>query len=157
MDDNDRFTRIESIEAIRSLKATYCDLCDDGYDADRLCSLFTEDAIWDGGDLGCFAGHERLHRFFTNMPNVMSFAIHHVTNSAVELSTDGQSAEARWYLLQMATLKEQNRAVWLTGRYIDEVVKTSAGWRFKHVSLNARFFSPHDEGWAQTPFMDISA
>ena len=44
-----RLRRLEDIEALKQLKAQYCAACDDGYDADRLASLFTEDAVWDGG------------------------------------------------------------------------------------------------------------
>ena len=153
MDLEQRLIRVESIEAIRTLKARYCDLCDEGYDADALCALFTEDAVWDGGKLGVYEGIEKIHEFFVDMPNVMSFAIHNVTNSAVELSQDGQSAVARWYLIQMATQKEQNLAVWLTGRYVDELVLENDIWKFKHVSLTARFYSPYDQGWAERNFV----
>ncbi len=156
MNIDQRLDRVESIEQIRSLKALYCELCDEGYDADGLCNLFTDDAVWDGGRLGRFEGRERLHRFFSNMPNVMSFAIHHVTNSAVELSDDGQTAEARWYLLQMATLNSENKAVWLTGRYIDQLVLQQGSWKFQHTSLVARFFSPYDQGWAEVPFLEVA-
>ena len=148
-----RLIRVESIEAIRTLKARYCDLCDEGYEADALCALFTEDAVWDGGKLGVYEGIEKIHEFFVDMPNVMSFAIHNVTNSAVELSQDGQSAVARWYLIQMATQKEQNLAVWLTGRYVDQLVLENDIWKFKHVSLTARFYSPYDQGWAERNFV----
>ena len=153
MDLEQRLIRVESIEAIRTLKARYCDLCDEGYDADALCALFTEDAVWDGGKLGVYEGIEKIHEFFVDMPNVMSFAIHNVTNSAVELSQDGQSALARWYLIQMATQKEQNLAVWLTGRYVDQLVLENDIWKFKHVSLTARFYSPYDQGWAERNFV----
>ena len=153
MDLEQRLIRVESIEAIRTLKARYCDLCDEGYDADALCALFAEDAVWDGGKLGCYNGIEKIHEFFVDMPNVMSFAIHNVTNSAVELSEDGQSAIARWYLIQMATQKEQNLAVWLTGRYVDQLVLENGIWKFKHVSLTARFYSPYDQGWAERNFV----
>ena len=153
MDLEQRLIRVESIEAIRTLKARYCDLCDEGYDADALCALFTEDAVWDGGKLGVYEGIEKIHEFFVDMPNVMSFAIHNVTNSAVELSLDGQSAVARWYLIQMATQKEQNLAVWLTGRYVDQLVLENGIWKFKHVSLTARFYSPYDQGWAERNFV----
>ena len=51
MDTAQRLQRVESIEQIRRLKAVYCDYCDEGYDADGLCSLFTEDGVWDGGRL----------------------------------------------------------------------------------------------------------
>ena len=153
MDLEQRLIRVESIEAIRTLKARYCDLCDEGYDADALCALFTEDAVWDGGKLGVYEGIEKIHEFFVDMPNVMSFAIHNVTNSAVELGQDGQSAVARWYLIQMATQKEQNLAVWLTGRYVDQLVLENDIWKFKHVSLTARFYSPYDQGWAERNFV----
>ena len=153
MDLEQRLIRVESIEAIRTLKARYCDLCDEGYDADALCALFTEDAVWDGGKLGVYEGIDKIHEFFVDMPNVMSFAIHNVTNSAVELSQDGQSAVARWYLIQMATQKEKNLAVWLTGRYVDQLVLENDIWKFKHVSLTARFYSPYDQGWAERNFV----
>ena len=153
MDLAERITRIESIERIRLLKARYCDLCDDGYDADALCELFTKDAIWDGGKLGYYEGLDNIRQFFVDMPNVMSFAIHNVTNSAVDLSEDGQSAEARWYLIQMATQKDKNKAVWLTGRYVDHLVLDNLDWKFKHVALNARFYSPYDQGWAERNFV----
>ena len=153
MDLEQRLMRVESIEQIRAMKAHYCDLCDDGYDADALGKLFTDDAVWDGGKLGYYEGIKNIHDFFVDMPNVMSFAIHNVTNSAVELSEDSQSAVARWYLIQMATQREQNKAVWLTGRYVDQLVLEDGVWKFKHVSLSARFYSPYDQGWAERNFV----
>ena len=87
-----RLRRVEAAEQIRLLKADYCDLCDADYPADALCELFTEDGVWDGGEMGVFQGRDALHRFFSNMPNVMSFAIHHVTNSAVDVNEDATSA-----------------------------------------------------------------
>ena len=153
MDLETRLARVESIEQIRAMKARYCDLCDEGYDADALCELFTDNATWDGGSLGCYEGKQSIHEFFVDMPNVMSFAIHNVTNSAVELSDDGLSAVARWYLIQMATQKKENMAVWLTGRYVDQLVLDNGSWRFKHVALNARFYSPYEQGWAERNFV----
>ena len=92
MNIESRLRRVEAAEQIRLLKARYCDLCDQGYPADELCSLFTEDGIWDGGEMGVFEGRDALHRFFSNMPDIMSFAIHHVTNSAVEVNDDATGA-----------------------------------------------------------------
>ncbi len=156
MDLEDRLERAENVEKIRNLKARYCDLCDEGYDADGLCDLFTEDGVWDGGSLGVFKGRENLHNFFSKLPETLSLAIHHVTNSSILISDDGLSAEARWYLIQMATLKRGNQAVWLTGRYVDQIVLREGSWNFRHVSLKARFFSPYDKGWAEVPFMDLA-
>jgi hypothetical protein len=153
MDLEDRLRRVEAAEEIRCLKARYCDLCDDGYDADALTALFADDAVWDGGELGCFEGRRRIHRFFQNMPNVMSFALHHVTNSAVNVDGTGRQATARWYLLQTATLRENNSAVWLMARYEDELVYVGDAWKFQRVTLRSRVFSPYEDGWARTPML----
>lgn len=146
-----RLRRVEALEDVRLLKTHYCDLCDAAYPADELCLLFTEDGVWDGGEMGVFEGKEAIHRFFTNMPNVMSMAIHHVTNSAVEVSEDANSAIGRWYLLQTATLAASNEAVWLAASYEDELVRSSDGWRFRRVTLRTRFYTSYEKGWASVP------
>ena len=59
LDDIDRRLRVlEDIEAIKKLKSRYCYLCDDNYDADGLASLFTEDAVWEGGIRGRADGRD---------------------------------------------------------------------------------------------------
>jgi|TARA_B110000211_G_scaffold70348_1_gene81410 hypothetical protein len=148
-----RLQRVEALEQIRLLKAKYCDLCDDGYPADALISLFTDDGAWDGGEMGVFEGRDAVHGFFTNMPNVMSFAIHHVTNSAIEVSEDATSARGRWYLMQTATLKADNQAVWLAARYEDELVYEQGSWLFRRVTLRSRFYTTHKDGWADVPHL----
>jgi hypothetical protein len=40
-----RITALEDIEAIKRLKAEYCDICDDEHNEDRIVSIFTEDGI----------------------------------------------------------------------------------------------------------------
>lgn len=148
-----RLRRVEAAEEIRILKARYCDLCDEGYPADALCSLFTEDGVWDGGEMGVFEGKAAIHRFFTNMPKVMSFAVHHVTNSAVEVNEDATTAGGRWYLLQTATLKEKNQAVWLAAQYDDQLVYNDDQWVFQRVTLRSRFYTSHEAGWANVPHL----
>jgi hypothetical protein len=148
-----RVARLEAAEQIRLLKGRYCDLCDAGYPADALSALFTEDGIWDGGEMGVYEGRDKVHRFFTNMPKIMSFAIHHVTNSAVEVNEDATSAQGRWYLLQTATLKETNEAVWLAAQYQDELVKMGDNWLFRHVKLKSRFYTSYEAGWAKLPHL----
>ncbi len=148
-----RLHRVEALEEVRLLKARYCDLCDAGYPADELCTLFTDDAVWDGGEMGVFDGKAAIHQFFTNMPSVMSMAIHHITNSAVEISSDAQSALGRWYLLQTATMTETNEAVWLAASYQDDLLCTDDGWRFQRVTLRSRFYTSYEEGWAKRPHL----
>src|SRR3990172_11585987 len=98
MDLEARTRRLEDLEAIRQLKARYCRLCDDGYDADRLADLFTEDAVWDGGMLGKAEGRERIRRFFQRSPEVIPFSVHMVMNPLI--TVDGDTASGTWYLFQ---------------------------------------------------------
>ena len=153
MDIETRLRRLEAAEQIRSLKARYCDLCDRGYPADELTKLFTEDGAWDGREMGVFEGHKAIHKFFTNMPNVMSFAIHHITNSSVEVSEDVKTATGRWYLLQTATLKTNNEAVWLAARYDDQIVFEGDQWLFQRVNLISQFYTSYESGWARIPHL----
>ena len=153
MNIENRLRRLEAVDEIKLLKARYCDLCDAGYPADELCGLFTDDGVWDGGEMGVFEGRDALHRFFSNMPNVMSFAIHHITNSAVEVNDDATGARGRWYLLQTATVKKTNQAVWLAARYDDRLVHTAGNWKFRRVELKTRFYTTHEAGWAELPHL----
>lgn len=153
MSIENRLRRLEAAEQIRILKHRYCDLCDAGYPADPLCDLFTEDGVWDGAEMGVFEGRDALHGFFTNMPDVMSFAVHHVTNSAVEVAEDVASARGRWYLLQTATVKKTNQAVWLAAQYDDQLIYAGNRWRFRRVTLRSRFYTSHEAGWAAVPHL----
>jgi ketosteroid isomerase-like protein len=148
-----RVRRLEDIEAIRELKARYCAYCDDGYDPDGLASLFTEDAVWDGGQLGRFEGKEAIRKFFRGTSRRVSFAIHNVMNPII--TVDGDRASGRWYLLQPLTFAEGPRAAWLAARYSDEYVRIGGEWKFRNVKIDLSFMTPYDEGWVQTQFAKL--
>ena len=99
-----RIKVLEDVEEIKRLKHHYCAVCDDNYDADAIASLFTEDAVWDGGLWGKFEGREAIRGFFLEAPQILPFAIHMVLNPIIEVN--GDSAKGTWYLLQACTLAE---------------------------------------------------
>jgi hypothetical protein len=69
LEDLERRIRVlEDIETIKKLKARYCALCDEHFDADGLAVLFTEDAVWDRGALGCYRGRKAIQTFFGRPP-----------------------------------------------------------------------------------------
>jgi len=147
-----RIQVLEDIEAIKKLKARYCAYCDNNYDADGLASLFTEDAIWDGGErLGRSAGREAIRSFFQGSPKRLPFAIHHVTNPFIEVQ--GDTATGRWYLFQPCTRAAENRAVWLAARYEEEYVRVGGEWKFRHMRIFPAFYTPYDKGWVQQQFI----
>ena len=78
-----RITRLEDIEAIKQLKARYCEICDDMHNPDRVASVFVEDAIWESADFGKAEGHDGDSRIISQLPkNVQLFsAQHHEPNN----------------------------------------------------------------------------
>ena len=75
-----RIQTLESVEAIKKLKARYCAFCDNQYDADGIAELFTEDAVWDGGKFGRHEGREAIRTFFQGAAEIFPFAVHNVMN-----------------------------------------------------------------------------
>lgn len=145
-----RLQVMEDIEAIKKLKTKYCAACDNQYDADAIAALFTEDAVWDGGNFGTFEGREAIRTFFQGASKIFPFALHQVMNPLIEV--DGDTATGQWYLFQPCTLGEQNQAMWLAAKYQEQYVRSSGEWQFKNLKVNAEFFTPYEEGWAKKQF-----
>ena len=69
-----RIQQIEDLEAIKRLKYEYAGACDDFYNPEIMLTLFTEDAIWDGGaDFGVHRGHAELKEFFMGVSPYTTF------------------------------------------------------------------------------------
>ena len=145
-----RLRVLEDIEAIKVLKRRYCAYCDEegGANADGLASLFTENAVWDGGHLGRAEGREGIRSFFSRMPRKLSFAVHMVLNPIIEVN--GDTAKGTCYLLEPCTYTDGDRAVWGSGRYDEEYVRVDGHWMFQNLMLDTHFWTPFDEGWVKT-------
>ena len=152
-DLENRIRVLEDIEAIKQLKAWYCVYCDarDPADPDAIASLFTEDAVWDGGRFGRHEGREEIRSFFQRVPQILSFAVHMVMNPIIEIN--GDTATGIWYLLEPCTFAEGNRAVWGAALYDEEYVRVNSQWKIQNLKLDWRFFTPFDEGWVKTRFV----
>ena len=151
----DRLRRLEDYEALRNLKARYAAYCDDNYDADSIASLFTIDAIWDGGPMGRGEGRDGIRELFLKSPGRMPFAIHYVTNPVIEI--DGDRATGRWYLWQPCVAAKDvvaphEEAVWMGGVYSDQYVRENDTWLFAHVQIELKMLSPYQAGWAKQRF-----
>ncbi len=53
----DPITTLLDIEAIKQLKAEYCDICDSAHDPDRIVEIFSEDCVWEGEGVATARGH----------------------------------------------------------------------------------------------------
>ena len=159
-----RLQRLEDIEAIKQLKARYCDACDGGwsseqpsYDWDKLQHMFTADCVWDGRPVNIrVEGHDQLRQMCLDLKDV-PFASHNVTNP--QITVDGDNATAKWHLLAMLTLPDPVNPVsaWCVISYDDMCVRTQDGWKFKEVKLSYATFTDLKKGWAEERMMDLKS
>lgn len=150
-----RVARLEAAEQIRQLKARYANVCDTGYDPDRMLPLFTSDAVWDGGArFGRYEGIDAVYGFFRDVSGQIVWALHYMIAPIVEVSDDLETATGSWYLWQPCTVVGEGgpQAVWLTGRYADRYRREDGVWKFSEVLLDCQTVSPFEEGWARRPF-----
>lgn len=149
LDDlNKRITRLEDLEAIKQLKARYCEICDDNHNPDRITSVFCEDAIWEGRGIGKAEGHAAIRELFTGFQKMMSFTQHMVMNPVIEI--DGDRAKGTWYFFGPFTFREGNQAKWQSARYHEDYQKVNGAWKIKHLRVKGPGMSANYEtGWAR--------
>lgn len=142
-----RIRMLEDIEAIKILKARYCEHCDNDYAPDAIAAQFTEDGCWDGGGFGVHRGRTAIRDFFAQVSSVAVFAAHHVTNPQIVVS--GDQARGKWLLWQAVVMQPGDQAFWLSATYEDQYVRSDKGWLFKHVKLDTRLFTPYEIGFGK--------
>ncbi len=142
-----RITRIEDIEAIKQLKALYCEICDDDHNADRIVTIFTTDGIWEGRGIGTAQGHTELQTLFKKFQKMISFSQHMVMNPRIEVN--GDSAKGTWYFFGPFTMYENNQAKWQSTRYEEDYAKENGEWKIKHLRVKGPGISAdYEKGWA---------
>jgi hypothetical protein len=106
-----RLTVLQDIEAIKRLKAEYCDICDDAHNQDRMVAIFAEDGIWEGKGLWRAQGHADIRKLAKSFAERISFSQHNVFNPRIEVN--GNAAHGRWNFLGPFTFRKGNRQIWL--------------------------------------------
>lgn len=142
-----RLTRMEDIEAIKQLKAMYCEICDDDHNPDRIVTIFTDDCVWEGRGIGRAEGHDQLRTLFSSFQAMMSFSQHMTMNPRIEVN--GDTARGTWYFIGPFTFREGNQAKWQAARYQEEYRKENGVWKIRHLRVRGPGFSAdYQTGWA---------
>ena len=142
-----RIRRLEDIEAIKKMKATYMYLADDG-DWQGVVDLFAEEAVADFGPFGHYEGKSELAKFYQDYFSSLSLLVPMIHNPIIEVK--GDRGTGKWYLEEPCTDASTNRALWLAVKYEDEYVKIDGEWKFKTLIAKFYFRTPYDEGWVKT-------
>jgi len=142
-----RITRLEDIEAIKQLKARYCEICDDDHNPDRITSVFSADGIWEGRGIGRAEGHQAIRELFTRFQQAMSFSQHMTMNPVIEV--DGDQARGTWYFFGPFTFRKHNQAKWQATRYHEQYVKENGEWKIRHLKVaGPSMVANYETGWA---------
>ena len=137
---------LDDIEAIKKLKALYCQICDDNHNPDRIVKIFAPDGIWEGEGIIRAQGHAEIRKAFEGFAQKIAFSQHNVFNPIIEVN--GNRAKGHWYFLGPFTFREGNQQMWLAARYDDDYVKINGEWKFQHLRAIGRMAAPYEKGWA---------
>ena len=129
-----RVSDLEDVAALNRMITAYTSYCDP-YNAEGFASLFAEDGVWESGHYGVKTGRDEIRDFIAGIDSEIIWACHHITNSDVQISEDGQSAIGIWYLLVMEDFREEDGSVsgyLATADYHNTFVKKDGTWYLQH-------------------------
>ncbi len=153
-----RLRAAEDVQAIQRLKARYGALADERYTvkgvkaadevrriAAEIAELFSEDAVWDGGEtMGIARGRDEIRRRFEEP--TLEFSWHFFVKP--EIRVDGDTASGTWDILAPCTVRG-GRPFWMAGAEDDTYRREDGVWLHTGMELRVAFFSPFDTGWAR--------
>ncbi len=154
----ERLRAVEDVAAIQRLKAHYGRLADARYGrrgarppdelariAREIASLFTEDAVWDGGPaLGRCEGRAEIEKRFREP--TLRFSWHYFVKPHIEVA--GDEGRATWDILAPCTAAD-GTAMWMAGFEEDEYQRVEGSWLHRRMRLGVVFMAPHATGWSQ--------
>jgi ketosteroid isomerase-like protein len=152
-----RLRRLEDMESIRHLKTLYARLCDNQYEPDALAALFTEDAVWDGSQLGVHNGRHEIRAFFAGVSKQIQWAFHLMIAPDIEVDPSGETATGKWYLFEPCSMTRSDGSgslepVLMMAKYEDRYRKEGGAWKFSHVTVRYEAISNLDQGWVAQQF-----
>ncbi len=144
-----RIQRLEDIEAIKQLKALYCEICDDRHDPDRIVTIFTDDGVWEGRGIGTARGSAEIRSLFEGFRERMGFTQHMTMNPRIEVT--GDAATGTWYFFGPFTFHgDTPTAKWQAARYHETYARVDGEWKIKHLKVGPPGMSVYYEtGWAE--------
>lgn len=138
-----RIQQLEDIEAIRRLKAAYCDACDNDHDGDAVAALFTEDGSWqhEGREANVGKAAIAKNMYWVREHGGMRCSAHIVSNPDIEV--DGDRASGNWRLVMMFSLRDGQSFYRIIGRYEETYVRKDGRWLFQTLLVKVEERGPY--------------
>lgn len=151
-----RIAKLEATEEIKKLKSRYAQACDDNYNPETMRTIFSKDAVWDGGTpFGRHEGQDAICEFFAEVSSQITWALHYMLTPEIEVADDAKTAIGTWYIWMPFTTSTDDgpQAAWVGGIYKDQYRLEAEGWRISNLEVDLQIMSPYEDGWAKTPMM----
>ena len=139
----ERLARLEAIEAVRGVMATYFERCDALEDPEQLGALFTEDAVL--RNPAVFEGRTTIVEYYEKVFANLTFSRHHGMNQTITVDGTDHATHRSYFL---ATLAKDGTSYIAFGSYNDTLQRADGVWRFQEKINEVVAFTPLDEGWA---------
>ena len=126
---NQRLTRLEAFDAIKTLKATYLMACDTKDPALMRDCFIEGELMIDYGPVGQFNDREQLVQIFTDVgchPHMLES--HHGHNPIIEL-IDSHYAKGNWELAYQVLNSREKKLTQITMIYRDEYRCVDGHWK----------------------------
>lgn len=147
-----RLRRVEASEAIRKLIATYAVGADRKNDPAILAPLFSHAAEWQLDGVAHLVGRDVIAEGLSQIAQTyVTWSIHYMVSPLIDLADDALSATCRWYLWELATMKQDDGTeadTWYGGWYDSRLSEYDGVWLFDHVRLEPQIDSPNANPWA---------
>ncbi|MEQ8166511.1 MAG: nuclear transport factor 2 family protein [Alphaproteobacteria bacterium] len=144
-----RIRRLEDVEAIKRLIATYAIGADRQNDPAVLRQIYADDAIWEAEGMMKFEGADVLSRELHEFGKArIPWSLHYNTSPLVEVAEDGRTATMFWYVWEVANVTPEGGGTpapsVVGGWYESWLRKFDDGWKFTHIKLFPKLFSPRN-------------
>lgn len=144
----ERLTRLEDVEAIRTLITSYGRYVDER-NWEAFIELFAEDnGTWNGG-MGIAEGRDAIYEMMessmgrenTGATGSGHSNLHLVSNEFIDVEGETATALSKWVFVM--TSEEGDPDVAFVGHYQDDLVKEDGTWRFQYRQVFSDIMSPN--------------
>ena len=148
MDLAKEIQRLKDIESIRTAIAKYGVAADAFSPPEMMRPLFARSANWHCEGLGAhYEGLEEVTKGLAKLrERDVLWTMHYNVAPLIELSEDGTSGSASWYLWELARTSvsgsSERQNTWIAGSYQADVTLEDGAWRFRRMELNLRLVAP---------------
>ena len=148
----ERVERLEDADAIETLQASYGYYFDKGL-WDDAADLFAADATFEYGQMGVYAGRERIrHAMLLFGPEGLGKGYlnnHMLLQPIITVDPGGRTATARWQGMVMLSEPGAN-GVWGVGLYENGYVKERGTWKISKLHFYVTALTDYDAGFMRS-------